>query len=134
MKRFFDLIVTFLILLLFWPLVLWTVWLVRRKLGSPVFFRQTRPGLKGKLFEMVKFRTMTDDRGPDSQLLPPVASVSNGAVLQRSFGGSSIRVPHFVIFLDRMAGFYMMNILLRATRLRRGQSSYALRDSGGTKK
>ena len=70
MKRFFDLMVTLLILLLICPLLLWTVWLVRRKLGSPVFFRQTRPGLKSKPFKMVKFRTMTDERGPDSQLLP----------------------------------------------------------------
>jgi lipopolysaccharide/colanic/teichoic acid biosynthesis glycosyltransferase len=43
---------------------------VRRKLGSPVFFRQTRPGLYGRPFQMVKFRTMTDARGPDDQLLP----------------------------------------------------------------
>ncbi len=46
------------------------MWQVRRKLGSPVFFRQQRPGLHGKPFEMVKFRTMTSERGPDGQLLP----------------------------------------------------------------
>ena len=46
------------------------IWLIRRKLGSPVFFRQTRPGLHGQPFEMVKFRTMTDARGPDGALLP----------------------------------------------------------------
>lgn len=44
--------------------------LVRHKLGSPVFFRQQRPGLNGEPFEMVKFRTMTDARGPDGELLP----------------------------------------------------------------
>lgn len=44
--------------------------LIRRKLGSPVFFRQIRPGLHGQPFEMVKFRTMTDARGPDGALLP----------------------------------------------------------------
>ena len=44
--------------------------LIRRRLGSPVFFRQTRPGLHGQPFEMVKFRTMTDTRGPDGALLP----------------------------------------------------------------
>lgn len=49
-------------------LILSTV--VRRKLGNPVLFRQIRPGLNGKPFEMVKFRTMTDERGPDSQLMP----------------------------------------------------------------
>ena len=43
--------------------------LVRQKLGSPVLFRQQRPGLHGQPFEMVKFRTMTDARGPDGALL-----------------------------------------------------------------
>lgn len=70
MKRLFDLLVAaFALLLLALPLLL-LMWLVRRKLGSPVFFRQVRPGLHGKPFEMIKFRTMTDERGPDGQLLP----------------------------------------------------------------
>lgn len=42
---------------------------IRRKLGSPIFFKQTRPGLNGKPFEMVKFRTMTDSRGANGELL-----------------------------------------------------------------
>lgn len=70
MKRVFDFILAlcgFLALAL--PLVV-LIWLVRRKLGSPVFFRQVRPGLYGKPFEMVKFRTMTSECGPDGQLLP----------------------------------------------------------------
>ena len=77
MRRFFDLSVTLLaLLLLALPLLLLAL-LVRAKLGSPVFFRQTRPGLHGKPFEMVKFRTMTDARDaqgellPDSERLPP---------------------------------------------------------------
>ncbi len=70
MKRVFELTVAlFILLALALPLLL-LIWLIRRKLGSPVFFRQTRPGLKSKLLEMVKFRTMTDERGPDGQLLP----------------------------------------------------------------
>lgn len=44
--------------------------LVRFRLGRPVLFRQTRPGRHGMPFEMIKFRTMTDSRGPDGQLLP----------------------------------------------------------------
>ncbi len=56
------------LLLLSVPLLL-LIWLVRRKLGTPVFFRQTRPGLNGVPFEMIKFRTMTNDRGSDDQLL-----------------------------------------------------------------
>ena len=52
------------------PVVAGTALLVRLKLGSPVLFHQVRPGLGGRPFEMVKFRTMTDARGPDGQPLP----------------------------------------------------------------
>lgn len=70
MKRLFDLVLAALALLLLGMPLLFFIWQVRRKLGSPVFFRQTRPGLHGRPFEMVKFRTMTDALGPDGQLLP----------------------------------------------------------------
>ncbi len=70
MKRLFDIVVSACaLLLLALPLALLT-WQVRRKLGRPAFFRQVRPGLHGQPFEMVKFRTMTDARGPDGALLP----------------------------------------------------------------
>lgn len=70
MKRSFDLMITvMLFLFLALPLIA-LVWLARRNLGSPVFFRQIRPGLHDKPFEMLKFRTMTDECGPDGQLLP----------------------------------------------------------------
>ena len=70
MKRLFDFLLSaFSLLLLTLPL-LSLIWLVRKNLGSPVFFRQMRPGMNGKPFEMVKFRTMTDERGPDGALLP----------------------------------------------------------------
>jgi lipopolysaccharide/colanic/teichoic acid biosynthesis glycosyltransferase len=70
MKRCFDLVVAVVALLALAVPLLVLVWLVRSKLGSPVFFRQVRPGLNGKPFEMVKFRTMTDERGADGALLP----------------------------------------------------------------
>lgn len=70
MKRLFDFAFALLgLIVLALPLLILIV-LVRRKLGSPVFFRQVRPGLDGKPFEMVKFRTMTDERSPDGQLQP----------------------------------------------------------------
>ena len=70
MKRLFDFLLALLaLLLLALPLVVLAL-LVRRKLGSPVLFRQVRPGLHGQPFEMVKFRTMTDARGADGALLP----------------------------------------------------------------
>ncbi len=70
MKRFFDLVLSSLALLLLCFPLLFLIWQVRRKLGSPVFFRQPRPGLHGRPFQMLKFRTMTDARGSDGQLLP----------------------------------------------------------------
>jgi lipopolysaccharide/colanic/teichoic acid biosynthesis glycosyltransferase len=61
--------------------------LVRTKLGGPVLFRQTRPGLGGEPFEMVKFRTMTDARGPDGALLPDAQRLTP---LGRFLRGSSL--------------------------------------------
>lgn len=70
MKRLLDLLLSFgLVLVLALPLLL--LWgLVRRKLGRPALFRQIRPGLHGRPFMMVKFRTMTDERGEDGEWLP----------------------------------------------------------------
>lgn len=70
MKRCFDFTAAAMALLLLAPPLLALTWLVHRKLGSPAFFRQMRPGLHGKPFKMVKFRTMTDAVGPDGALLP----------------------------------------------------------------
>lgn len=70
MKRLFDLLVAALaLLLLAFPLLV-LIWFIRRKLGSPVLFRQIRPGFQGRPFTMVKFRTMTNERGADGALLP----------------------------------------------------------------
>lgn len=70
MKRLFDLLLASLALLLLCIPLLFLTWQIRRKLGSPVFFRQTRPGLNAQPFNMVKFRTMTSAHGTDGQLLP----------------------------------------------------------------
>src|SRR5690554_7263018 len=77
LKRLFDILASAFGLLLLSPVILIVAWQVRRKLGSPVFFRQTRPGLHGKPFEMLKFRTMRDafdENGkplPESERIPP---------------------------------------------------------------
>jgi lipopolysaccharide/colanic/teichoic acid biosynthesis glycosyltransferase len=69
LKRVIDLLgAVFALLVLAVPLLA-LIWQVRRKLGSPVFFTQVRPGLHGRPFKMVKFRTMTDERDPDGHLL-----------------------------------------------------------------
>ncbi|MDI1244690.1 MAG: sugar transferase [Rhodoferax sp.] len=70
MKRLFDLLAASLALLVLTLPLLALAWQIRRKLGSPVLFRQVRPGLHGQPFTMVKFRTMTDECGPDGALLP----------------------------------------------------------------
>jgi lipopolysaccharide/colanic/teichoic acid biosynthesis glycosyltransferase len=70
MKRLFDFVAALLALMLFALPLLVLARLIRRKLGSPVLFKQVRPGLHGKPFKMVKFRTMTDERGSDGALLP----------------------------------------------------------------
>jgi len=69
LKRAFDIVFSAGWLLVFAPLLLVVAVLVRLRLGSPVLFVQERPGLRGKPFRMVKFRTMTDARGPDGELL-----------------------------------------------------------------
>lgn len=70
MKRLFDLLAAGLALVLFALPLLVLVSVIRYKLGSPVLFRQTRPGLGGQPFELIKFRTMTDARDAAGELLP----------------------------------------------------------------
>ena len=76
-KRLFDLLTALLALILLSPILLWVALKVRRRLGSPVIFRQTRPGLHGKPFDMIKFRTMLeayDEHGkplPNEQRMTP---------------------------------------------------------------
>lgn len=69
-KRPLDIACALAALLLFGWLILAVAVLAKRSLGSPVLFRQVRPGKDGRLFTLYKFRTMTDERGPDGELLP----------------------------------------------------------------
>ena len=78
MKRLFDILISLILLILSGPLLLVVAVLVRVKLGSPVLFKQPRPGLNGTLFTMLKFRTMIstthDAQGnqlPDDKRLTP---------------------------------------------------------------
>ena len=70
LKRAFDIVFSAGWLIGFAPLLLAVAILVRLKLGSPVLFIQERPGFLGRPFRMVKFRTMTDELGPNGELLP----------------------------------------------------------------
>lgn len=69
-KRALDFILSFLALILLSPVLLLTALLVRIKLGSPVIFCQPRPGKDEKIFNLYKFRSMTDQRDADGALLP----------------------------------------------------------------
>lgn len=66
------------------PLILLLALLVRRKLGSPVLFRQQRPGLHGRPFTIYKFRTMTDQRDEHGMLLPDAVRLTSFGRLLRS--------------------------------------------------
>ncbi|MGL1665361.1 sugar transferase [Vibrio parahaemolyticus] len=70
MKRLFDFSASFFGLILLSPIIALVAWKIRKNLGSPVLFRQTRPGLNGKPFEMVKFRTMKDAVDSQGNPLP----------------------------------------------------------------
>lgn len=69
-KRLFDLVSASVLLLCISPLILVLAYRVKKNLGSPVIFSQIRPGKDGKLFCLYKFRTMTDGRDKDGNLLP----------------------------------------------------------------
>ena len=69
-KRLLDIIMSAAGIFVLSPVMLVTAFLVRVKLGSPVIFKQKRPGKDEKIFEMYKFRSMTDERDQDGNLLP----------------------------------------------------------------
>lgn len=69
-KRILDIILSFLALVILSPLLILTAFLIRIKLGTPVFFKQLRPGKNEKIFGILKFRTMTDAKDENGNLLP----------------------------------------------------------------
>jgi lipopolysaccharide/colanic/teichoic acid biosynthesis glycosyltransferase len=87
MKRVFDLALAMAGLVVLAPVLLVVALLVRLRLGSPVLFRQQRPGLGERPFELLKFRTMHDERGPDGRLLPDAVRLT---AFGRSLRSSSL--------------------------------------------
>lgn len=69
-KRILDIILSFLALVILSSLLILTAFLIRIKLGAPVFFKQLRPGKNEKIFGILKFRTMTDAKDENGNLLP----------------------------------------------------------------
>ena len=84
-KRAFDLIVSLTALIALSPLLLILMLAVYLRLGSPIFFRQERPGLNGEPFWIIKFRTMTNETGATGQLLPDEKRMTAiGSLLRRA--------------------------------------------------
>lgn len=87
LKRLLDIVIASIALILLSPLYAYVAYKVKKNLGSPVLFRQVRPGLHGKPFEMIKFRTMKDaidERGnplPDSERLTPFGKMLRSSSL-----------------------------------------------------
>ena len=83
-KRIFDIICALAAIIVFSWLYIIVAILVRVKLGSPVIFKQKRPGKDEKIFELYKFRTMTDERDEDGNLLPDEVRLTKFGKLLRS--------------------------------------------------
>lgn len=83
-KRFLDFILSLLALIVLSPLLLIIAVLVRIKLGSPIIFKQERPGLNEKIFILYKFRTMTDKKDCYGNLLPDEVRLTKFGKLLRS--------------------------------------------------
>lgn len=84
MKRFMDFIISFIALILLLPVIILTSLLIRYKLGSPILFFQDRPGLYGKTFKMMKFRTMLDYKDKQGNFLPDDERMTKFGTLLRS--------------------------------------------------
>ena len=71
LKRWLDFVIVFCVLAVIWPiLLLVTLWLHFANKGAGAFFTQERPGRNGKIFKVIKFKSMTDERDADGNLLP----------------------------------------------------------------
>ncbi len=83
-KRILDFILSLIAIIVLSPVMLVVAVLVRVKLGSPVLFKQQRPGKDEKIFRMYKFRTMTDEKDADGRLLPDEKRLTRFGKMLRS--------------------------------------------------
>ena len=83
-KRLLDFIISFLAIIILSPVMLIIYILVRIKLGKPAIFKQQRPGKNEKIFTLYKFRTMTDERDEDGNLLPDEKRLTKFGKILRS--------------------------------------------------
>ena len=83
-KRFIDIVISLLVIILFCWLYLILAIIVRLNLGSPIIFTQDRPGKNGKIFKMYKFRSMSDKRDENGELLPDYKRLNKFGRILRS--------------------------------------------------
>lgn len=84
MKRLFDFIIAFCALFFLLPIIILVSLLIRFKLGAPIFFTQDRPGLNGKVFKIIKFRTMLNGKNNQGKLLPDQERMTKFGTFLRS--------------------------------------------------
>ncbi|MBT2657093.1 sugar transferase [Bacillus sp. ISL-18] len=85
MKRLFDFFISLVLFIGLFPLFLLIACLVKLKLGSPIIFKQQRPGLYGRSFYLYKFRTMTDERDHDGKLLADYIRLTPFGIFLRKY-------------------------------------------------
>lgn len=83
-KRLFDILISLILLIAFSPIMFLVSRKVAKKLGKPVLFKQKRPGLNGKVFEMIKFRSMRDAKDKFGSLLPDSERLTDFGLKLRS--------------------------------------------------
>ena len=93
-KRFLDIVCSLGFIICFWWLYILVAVLVKKKLGSPVVFKQERPGLNGKIFTMYKFRSMTDAKDKNGNLLSDAERLPRFGQILRST--SLDEIPEFI--------------------------------------
>ena len=96
-KRLLDVLLSLIVLVVFSPVYAVVALLVRIRLGSPVIFHQERPGLHGEIFRLYKFRSMSDARGADGELLPDEERLTGFGRMLRAT--SLDELPEFVNIL-----------------------------------
>lgn len=95
LKRFFDFIISLIVLMLIgWFLIIIAIWLHYANKGAGAFFFQERPGKDAKIFKVIKFKTMTDERDADGNLLPDEQRLTKVGMFVRST--SIDELPQFI--------------------------------------
>ena len=103
LKRVIDFILVFIVLVVIWPiLLLITIWLHFANKGAGAFFTQERPGKDGRIFRVIKFKSMTDERDVEGKLLPDAKRLTHVGKFVRAT--SLDELPQLINVLKRGYG------------------------------